>query len=109
MLGTGYVGLVTGACFSEFGYDVICVDKDKEKINNLENGILPVIIGGGHDITYALYKAYSTLDRSMTLTTVDKKFDLGLKDETISNQNFFSKILEAKPNNLFHYSNFSWY
>ena len=34
MLGTGYVGLVTGACFSEFGYDVICVDKDKEKINN---------------------------------------------------------------------------
>ena len=42
MLGTGYVGLVTGACFSEFGYDVICVDKDKEKINNLENGILPI-------------------------------------------------------------------
>ena len=41
MLGTGYVGLVTGACFSEFGYDVICVDKDKKKINNLENGILP--------------------------------------------------------------------
>ena len=33
MLGTGYVGLVTGACFSEFGYDVICVDKNKEKIN----------------------------------------------------------------------------
>ena len=42
MLGTGYVGLVTGACFSEFGYDVTCVDKDKEKINNLENGILPI-------------------------------------------------------------------
>ena len=42
MLGTGYVGLVTGACFSEFGYDVTCVDKDKEKINNLENGILPL-------------------------------------------------------------------
>lgn len=74
----------------------------------LENGILPVIIGGGHDITYALYKAYSSLDRSMTLTTVDKKFDLGLKDETISNQNFFSKILEAKPNNLFHYSNIGY-
>ena len=35
MLGTGYVGLVTGACFSEFGYDVICVDKDKEKILSL--------------------------------------------------------------------------
>ena len=42
MLGTGYVGLVSGACFSEFGYQVICVDNDKEKINNLENGILPI-------------------------------------------------------------------
>ena len=42
MLGTGYVGLVTGACFSELGYEVICVDKDNEKINNLENGILPI-------------------------------------------------------------------
>jgi len=42
MLGTGYVGLVTGACFSEFGYEVICVDKDNKKINNLENGILPI-------------------------------------------------------------------
>ena len=42
MLGSGYVGLVSGACFSEFGYQVICVDNDKEKINNLENGILPI-------------------------------------------------------------------
>ena len=37
MLGSGYVGLVTGACFSEFGYEVICVDKDNKKINNLKN------------------------------------------------------------------------
>ena len=42
MLGTGYVGLVSGACFSEFGYEVICVDNDIEKINNLESGILPI-------------------------------------------------------------------
>ncbi len=42
MLGTGYVGLVSGACFSEFGYDVICVDNDEEKIKNLINGILPI-------------------------------------------------------------------
>ena len=42
MLGTGYVGLVSGACFSEFGYDVICVDKDEKKIRNLINGILPI-------------------------------------------------------------------
>ncbi|MFH1804057.1 MAG: UDP-glucose/GDP-mannose dehydrogenase family protein [Pseudomonadota bacterium] len=42
MIGTGYVGLVSGACFSEFGTDVICVDKDAEKIKRLENGIMPI-------------------------------------------------------------------
>ena len=42
ILGAGYVGLVSGACFSEFGYDVTCIDKDISKIKNLENGILPI-------------------------------------------------------------------
>ena len=42
MLGTGYVGLVSGTCFSEFGFDVCCVDKDKDKIINLEKNIIPI-------------------------------------------------------------------
>jgi UDPglucose 6-dehydrogenase len=42
MVGTGYVGLVSGACFSEFGIDVICVDKIEEKINLLNKGIMPI-------------------------------------------------------------------
>ncbi len=42
MLGTGYVGLVSGTCFSEFGFDVCCVDKDKDKIVNLEKNIIPI-------------------------------------------------------------------
>ena len=42
MIGTGYVGLVSGVCFSDLGNDVICVDKDKEKIKNLEKGKLPI-------------------------------------------------------------------
>ncbi len=42
MIGTGYVGLVSGACFSEFGTDVICVDKDASKIERLEQGIMPI-------------------------------------------------------------------
>jgi len=42
MIGTGYVGLVSGACFSEFGVDVICVDKDLKKIEMLERGEMPI-------------------------------------------------------------------
>ena len=42
MIGTGYVGLVSGVCFSDLGNQVICVDKDIKKINKLKNGIIPI-------------------------------------------------------------------
>src|SRR5437879_12402476 len=42
MIGTGYVGLVSGACFSEFGVEVTCVDKDAAKIERLSRGEMPI-------------------------------------------------------------------
>ncbi len=46
MIGTGYVGLVSGTCFSEFGHDVVCVDQDAAKIEKLNNGQMPIFEPG---------------------------------------------------------------
>jgi len=50
MVGTGYVGLVSGTCFSEFGFNVCCVDKDQEKISNLNKDVVPIYEPGLEDL-----------------------------------------------------------
>ena len=50
VIGTGYVGLVTGACFSEFGVDVVCVDQDSEKVSALQRGEMPIYEPGLDDL-----------------------------------------------------------
>ncbi|HEY5413047.1 MAG TPA: UDP-glucose/GDP-mannose dehydrogenase family protein, partial [Caulobacteraceae bacterium] len=50
MIGAGYVGLVSGACFADFGHDVCCIDKDQAKIDRLERGELPIYEPGLDDL-----------------------------------------------------------
>jgi UDPglucose 6-dehydrogenase len=57
MVGSGYVGLVSGACFADFGHDVVCIDKDPSKIERLNNNIMPIYEPGLAELVAGNVKA----------------------------------------------------
>ena len=77
VVGTGYVGLVTGTCFADMGVEVICVDVDKKKIENLQNGILPIYEPGLEELVkrnFASGRLKFSLDLPACLDDVDIVF-----------------------------------
>ena len=77
MIGTGYVGLVSGACFADFGHDVTCVDKDPSKIERLERGEIPIFEPGLDDLVAANVRdgrLSFALDGAEAIRTADAVF-----------------------------------
>ncbi|SED07593.1 Arginase family enzyme [Tenacibaculum sp. MAR_2009_124] len=74
----------------------------------IKQGIIPIIIGGTQDLTYANYRGYDELEQTVNLVSVDSRFDIGTSEEDLMSRSFLSKIIMEEPNNLFNYSNIGY-
>ena len=70
----------------------------------LKNNIIPVVVGGSQDLTYANYRSYDFLQKTVNIVNVDSNFDLGDSSKPIKNNSYLGKIILDKPHNLFNYS-----
>lgn len=70
----------------------------------LKNNVIPIIIGGTQDLTYANYRSYDYLEKTVNIVNIDSNFDLGDSSKPIKNNSFLGKIILDKPHNLFNYS-----
>ncbi|MSP85504.1 MAG: arginase [Flavobacteriaceae bacterium] len=71
----------------------------------IKKKIIPIVIGGSQDLTYAMYRAYDDLEQMVNLVSIDSKFDLGKESEAISSDSYLTKIILDEPNNLFNFCN----
>ena len=74
----------------------------------IKKSIIPIVIGGSQDLTYALYRAYDSLEQMVNLVSIDSKFDFGKQEDKISSDSYLTKIIVEEPNNLFNYCNLGY-
>lgn len=74
----------------------------------LSKNIIPIILGGSQDLTYAQYLGYEESNKIINVVSVDSRFDLGKAEDKISSQSFLNKIILYQPSFLFNYSNIGY-
>lgn len=70
----------------------------------IKKKIVPIIIGGSQDLTYAMYRSYDFLEQMVNLVSIDSKFDLGKENSTDMVSSYLTRMIIEEPNNLFNYS-----
>ncbi|HRD41040.1 MAG TPA: arginase family protein, partial [Bacteroidia bacterium] len=74
----------------------------------IRKNIVPVIIGGSQDLTYAQFLGYKDLEQTINIASIDSIFDLGNPEDDITNTSYLGKIILHQPNYLFNYSNIGY-
>lgn len=95
--------VIAGSTIEDTYYVVksICAELIKKRI-------IPIIVGGSQDLTYAMYRAYDNLDQMVNLVTVDSKFDFENGQSLDLCDSYLSKMIVEEPNNLFNYCNIGY-
>ncbi len=74
----------------------------------IRNNVIPIIIGGSQDLTYAQFLGYEKLEQTINIAAIDSTFDLGNPEEDVTNTAYLGKIILHQPNFLFNYSNIGY-
>ncbi len=74
----------------------------------IKKNVVPIIIGGSQDLTYANYLAYENLEQVINLVTIDNRFDMGDPDGAIDSRSYLNKIILHQPNYLFNFANLGY-
>ncbi len=74
----------------------------------LKKKIIPVVLGGSQDLTYALYRAYDELEQMVNLVSIDSRFDFGKDEGSLAAGSYLTKMIVDEPTNLFNFSNLGY-